>query len=302
MNNQKPSLVILAAGLGSRYGGMKQIDGVGSHGEPIIEFSIFDAHEAGFEQVVLIIQKKHEALFKRALTDRISSQMEVAFAYQDIRDIPGEVIEREKPWGTVQALLSCKDLVKGPFAIINADDFYGKDAYKKIYEFLSEKVSDHHFGMVGYHIKETVTEHGSVTRGICEADAQGNLSQITEIKEIFLKDKEVYAMKDGKEVTLNPDSLVSMNFWGFHPSIYTHLQPLWESFVEKARLENPLKAEYVIPTAIGQLIQQGSISVEVLDTKDSWFGVTYPEDKPVVVENVAKLKEQGHYPDVLWKE
>ncbi|QRG86407.1 sugar phosphate nucleotidyltransferase [Bulleidia sp. zg-1006] len=302
MNHQKPTLVILAAGLGSRYGGMKQIDGVGSHGEPIIEFSIYDAKEAGFEQVVLIIQHQHEALFKKALTDRVAQKMDVQFAFQDVNDIPGEAIERSKPWGTVQALLSCQDIVKGPFAIINADDYYGKDAYRSIYQFLSTKVSENHYAMVGYHIKETVTENGSVTRGVCDVNEQGYLKQIIEIKEIYLKDKQIHAKKDGQDIPLDNNCLVSMNFWAFHPSIYAKLMPLWKEFVAKARIENPEKAEYVIPTAIGQLVQDKQIQVEILDTSDKWFGITYQEDKPMVVRNIAELKKNGSYPDVLWKE
>ena len=302
MNHQKPTLVILAAGLGSRYGGMKQIDGVGSHGEPIIEFSIYDAKEAGFEQVVLIIQRQHEALFKKALTDRVSQKMKVQFAFQDIYDIPGDPIDRSKPWGTVQALLSCKDIVKGPFAIINADDYYGKDAYQKIYQFLSTKVNENRYAMIGYHLHETITENGSVTRGICEVDEKNHLQQITEIKEIYLKDKQIYAKKELQDVPLDHDCLVSMNFWGFHPSIYEKLTPLWEKFVAKARIDNPTKAEYVIPTAIGQLLQSKQIQVDILDTHDTWFGVTYPEDKPTVVKKIAELKKKGSYPDVLWEE
>lgn len=300
MDNNKPTLVILAAGLGSRYGGMKQIDGVGSHGEPIIEFSIYDAKKAGFEQVVLIIQKEHEALFKKALTDRIANSMEVAFAYQDIKDIPGEAIQRNKPWGTVQALLSCQKIVKGPFAIINADDFYGANAYVQIYNFLKHKVQKNYYGMIGYHIQNTVTENGSVTRGICVADKQHHLLKIDEIKEIYLKNKQIYAKKYDQEVLLDPHTLVSMNFWGFHSSIYEKLIPLWENFVVQARKENPQKAEYVIPTAIGQLIKEKQIKVEVLDTNDNWFGVTYPDDKPKVVENIATLKNKKIYPDILW--
>ena len=298
----KPVLVILAAGMGSRYGGMKQIDGVGSHGEPIIEFSIFDAKEAGFEKVVLIIRREHEELFRKALTDRISKGIEVAFAYQEMTDIPEgiEVPEgRVKPWGTTHALLACRDVVDGPFAIINADDFYGKDAYRVIYNYLANDISDDNYAMVGYECRKTLTDNGTVTRGVCETE-DGYLTGITEIQKIARKDGKAVYEKDGEWVELPDDTLVSMNFWGFTPKIFEECKTLFADFLKPAIEENPLKCEHVIPTAVGELVRQGVCKVKVLSSKDAWFGVTYQEDKPMVVARVQEMKDNGTYPDVLW--
>ena len=216
----KPTLVILAAGMGSRYGGMKQIDGVGSHGEPIIEFSIYDAYQAGFRKVVLIIKREHEELFKKALTDRVAAGgMEVDFAYQDMTNIPEgfSVPEgREKPWGTTHALLACKGVVNEPFAIINADDFYGRDAYKVIYDYLTTSITDDHYAMVGFKCLNTLTENGTVTRGLCE-EKDGNLSHIVEIQKIALQNGHAVYEDNGEWKPIADDALVSMNFWGFTP-------------------------------------------------------------------------------------
>lgn len=299
---KKPTLVILAAGMGSRYGGMKQIDGVGNHGEPIIEFSIYDAKEAGFEKVVLIIKREHEELFKSCLTDRVSKHMEVAFAYQDMLNIPEgiEVPEgREKPWGTTHALLACKGVVNEPFAIINADDFYGKDAYKKIYNFLTTEVEDDHYGMVGYVCNNTLTDNGTVTRGVCEQE-DGYLSHIVEIQKIARKDGHAIYEENGEWKDLPDDTLVSMNFWGFTPKIFDEVEGIFENFLKDAIKENPMKCEHVIPTAIGDLVKDKVCKVKMLSSEDQWFGVTYQEDKPLVVEKIQAMKDAGVYPDVLW--
>lgn len=300
----KPTLVILAAGMGSRYGGMKQIDGVGSHGEPIIEFSIYDAKEAGFGKVVLIIKKEHEAAFRKALTDKIEPHMEVEFAYQEITDLPdgiGVPEGRVKPWGTTHALLACRDLIHEPFAIINADDFYGKDAYRVICRFLTEEVSDGHYAMVGYPCVNTLTEHGTVTRGVCETDGKGNLSHIVEVKEIARKDGHAL-FKDGDEwKKLADDTLVSMNFWGFTPAVFDDFAGIFDTFIRTEIKENPQKCEHVIPTAVGQLVDEGKCTVRMLSSDDHWFGVTYKEDRPYVVSRIQKMKDEGIYPDVLWK-
>lgn len=299
---KKPTLVILAAGMGSRYGGMKQIDGVGNHGEPIIEFSIYDAKEAGFEKVVLIIKREHEELFKSCLTDRVSKHMEVAFAYQDMLNIPEgiEVPEgREKPWGTTHALLACKGVVNEPFAIINADDFYGKDAYKKIYNFLTTEVEDDHYGMVGYVCNNTLTDNGTVTRGVCEQE-DGYLSHIVEIQKIARKDGHAIYEENGEWKDLPDDTLVSMNFWGFTPKIFDEVEGIFENFLKDAIKENPMKCEHVIPTAIGDLVRDKVCKVKMLSSEDQWFGVTYQEDKPLVVEKIQAMKDAGVYPDVLW--
>ncbi len=300
----KPTLVILAAGMGSRYGGMKQIDGVGNHNEPIIEFSIYDAKEAGFEKVVLIIRKEHEDAFRKALTDKIAPHMEVAFAYQDMTNIPtGLVIPegREKPWGTTHALLACKGIVNEPFAIINADDFYGKDAYKVIYDFLSNEAEDSHYAMVGYLCGNTLTENGTVTRAVCEKDAQGNLESIREIQKIaHSKDGAIYE-ENGQWLPLPSDTLVSMNFWGFTPKVFDQCEPLFAKFLEENIETNPMKCEHVIPTAIGTLVKDNVCQVKVLASHDKWFGVTYREDKPEVMKRIQQMKDRGIYPDILWE-
>ena len=298
----KPTLVILAAGMGSRYGGMKQIDGVGSHGEPIIEFSIYDAKEAGFEKVVLIIKREHEELFKSCLTDRVSKHMEVEFAYQDMENIPAGICipeGREKPWGTTHALLACKGIVNEPFAIINADDFYGKDAYKKIYHFLTTEAKDDHYGMVGYVCTNTLTDHGTVTRGVCERD-NGYLSHIVEVQKIARKDGHAIYEDNGEWKQLPDDTLVSMNFWGFTPKIFDEVEGIFENYLKEAIKENPMKCEHVIPTAIGDLVRDKVCEVKMLSSEDEWFGVTYQEDKPIVVQRIQEMKEKGIYPDILW--
>ncbi len=300
----KPTLVILAAGMGSRYGGMKQIDGVGSHGEPIIDFSIYDAYQVGFRKVVLIIKREHEQLFRKALTDKVEANgMEVEFAFQDMNNIPEgfEVPEgREKPWGTTHALLACKGIVKEPFAIINADDFYGRDAYRVVYDYLVNGISDDNYAMVGFQCINTLTENGTVTRGLCE-EKDGYLSSIREIQKIALKDGHAVYEENGEWLPIADDALVSMNFWGMTPKIFDELEPIFKDFLTKNLTVNPMKCEHVIPTAMGDLVKEGTAKVKMLSSKDKWFGVTYQEDKPDVVARIQEKKDSGEYPDILWK-
>ena len=301
---KKPVLVILAAGIGSRYGGMKQIDGVGNHGEPIIEFSIYDAYRAGFEKVVLIIKKEHEAVFRSCLTDRVERHMEVGFAYQDMNDLPEGISvpsDRTKPWGTTHALWACRDIVDGPFAIINADDFYGRNAYKTIYDYLCNEIEDDKYAMVGWQCRNTLTDHGTVTRGVCQTSPEGYLTDIVEIKEIAKKDGKCIAIKDGTPQELPDDALVSMNFWGFTPKIFEEVEPIMADYLKTNIPVNPLKCEHVIPTAVGDLVEAGKCSVKVLSSADDWFGVTYQEDKPEVVRRIQALKDAGIYPDIVWE-
>ncbi|MGB4984163.1 MAG: sugar phosphate nucleotidyltransferase [Erysipelotrichaceae bacterium] len=300
---KKPVLVILAAGMGSRYGGLKQIDTVGNNGESIIDFSIYDAHEAGFEKVVLIIRKEHEEAFRKCLTDKVSKHMEVEFAYQDINDIPCGITVpqgREKPWGTTHALLACKNL-DAPFAICNADDYYGKDAFKVIYNFLLNEVSDDNYGMVGYLCNNTLTDHGTVTRGICE-QKDGYLTNLKEIQKIKRDEnhKPIYE-ENGEWLPLSENDVVSMNFWGFTPKIIKDCQKIFEDFIKVGIQENPMKCEHVLPTAVSTLIDQGKCQVKVMSSKDNWFGVTYIEDKPLVVEKLQEAKDKNMYPFDLWK-
>lgn len=299
----QPTLVILAAGMGSRYGGMKQIDGVGNHGEPIIEFSIYDARQAGFENVVLIIKREHEEAFKQALTNKLEGKINIRFAYQDMCNIPeGFTVPegRVKPWGTTHALLACKGIVDGPFAIINADDFYGRDAYKVIYDFLTTEVKDNQYAMVGYPCINTLTDNGTVTRGLCQEDENKCLASIVEIQKIAKKDGHAVYEDNGEWKEISDNSLVSMNFWGFTPAIFKDMEEIFTKFLQEQLEENPLKCEHVIPTAVGTLVAENKCSVKMLSSKDAWFGVTYKEDKPNVMQKIQEMKDAGIYPDQLW--
>lgn len=300
---KKPVLVILAAGMGSRYGGLKQIDTVGSNGESIIDFSIYDAKEAGFEKVVLIIRKEHEEAFKNCLTDKVSKHMEVEFAYQEMSDVPSHIQipeGREKPLGTTHALLAARN-IDAPFMICNADDFYGKDAFKVMYTFLTSDVADNHYAMVGYKCNNTLTDSGTVTRGVCENE-NGYLTKITEIQKIARNENHKPIYEDnGVWKDLDENTLVSMNFWGFTPAIFEQSQEIFNQFIEKAIIDNPMKCEHVIPTAVGDLVAQGKAQVKMLSSKDEWFGVTYREDKPMVVEKIQRYKDLGIYPFNLWQ-
>ena len=298
---ENPVLVILAAGLGSRYGGLKQIDVVGNNGESIIDFSMYDALQAGFKKVVLIIRPEHEELFDLQIANKIRPFMEVEYAFQSVTDLPEGYScpeGRTKPWGTVHALLSTRLHVNGPFAIINADDFYGREAFEIMYKFLTEKEEDNKYAMVGYQLTNTLTENGTVTRGVCDIK-DSFLTKIVETKQIKKVDNEAYSVDDDGKETLLPAGYVSMNFWGFTPAIYDIFETKFKAFLDK-NIEVP-KSEYVIPTAIGELIEENKLSVEVLGTDAEWFGVTYPQDKENVIRRIATYKVQGHYPYDLWK-
>ncbi len=302
MNN--PSLVILAAGMGSRYGGLKQIDTVGNNGESIIDFSIYDAIEAGFKKVYLIIRKEHESAFKAALTDKLTDFIDVEFIYQDMSDLPGGFVMPEgrvKPWGTTHALWACRHQVKEPFLICNADDYYGKDALKTMFQFLTHEVSDAAYGMVGYRLDKTLSDSGSVSRGICQVK-EGHLSGVTEWRRIKRDAGVIKCSQD--EVTweeLSPEALVSMNFWGFTPKIFGLAEERLVKFLESKLAGDPLKCEHVIPTLIGETLHDGLYSVKVMASENAWFGVTYQEDKPYVVAQFAHFKAEGLYPFDLWK-
>ncbi len=301
---KEPVLVILAAGMGSRYGGLKQIDTVGSNGESIIDFSIYDALEAGFKRLFLIIRKEHQKAFEESLGSKVSQFMEVVYCYQNLEDVPSTIKVpegREKPWGTTHALLAIKDQIDAPFMIINADDYYGKDSFKKMYSFLTTKVTDTDFAMVGYVLENTLTDHGTVTRAICNVE-DGCLSEIIELDKIAKRDG--YAVnidENNQEVVLPKNSLVSMNYWGFTPKVLEYCQPIFEKFLEENIDKNPMKCEHVIPTAVRELILDPNIKVHMLSSDDKWFGVTYKEDKPLVVESLQEYKDNGLYPFDLWK-
>lgn len=303
----KPVLVIMAAGMGSRYGGLKQLDPVGNHGQLIIDYSIYDAKRAGFETVVFVIKPEIEADFKEAIGDRVSKVMDVKYAYQLKEDLPeGYSVPagRTKPWGTAHAALAARDIVDGPFAVINADDYYGPEAYREIYNYLSTHQDGdvYEYVMVGYLLKNTVTENGTVARGVCEETADHYLTQVTERTKIEKGEPPRYTEDDGKTWTsLSADTIVSMNMWGFTRSFLDEALARFPAFLDKALAENPEKGEYFLPTVVSWLIDEGKARVKVLRSEDKWYGVTYREDKPTVVAAIAEKTAAGLYPDRLWE-
>lgn len=299
----KPTLVILAAGMGSRYGGLKQIDAIGSNGEAIIDFTMYDAIKAGFKKIVLIIRKEHEQLFEENLIKAIRPYIEVEYAYQDLYDIPEGIKVpdgRQKPWGTTHALLACRNIVKNdPFVICNADDFYGQDAFRQVYDFLVSSNDDHEYCMCGYKLANTLSENGTVTRGFCETK-DGYLSNIKEVMQIK-KTAKGAAFLDGEQwVDCDPNTTVSMNYWGFKPSIFSDLADLFAKQFPGGIKDDPLKYEALLPNDVGTLVKEGKCKVKVLTSKDSWFGVTYKDDKPKVQKQIASFKAEGRYPERLW--
>ena len=302
----KETLVILAAGMGSRYGGLKQIDGVGNHDEPIIEFTIYDAIKAGFKKIVLIIRKEHEQAFEESLVSKIRPYVEVEYAYQDINNIPQGISipeGRVKPWGTTHALLSCANIIKDdPFIVCNADDFYGRDAFLKVIDYFHQDHEDNEYCMVGYKVENTLSDNGTVTRGYCHKDENGNLSSIKEIMNIKWNENHdgVEYEDNGSYKPMKMGTPVSMNFWGFYPSIFGKLKEVFEAEISTGIQNNPLKYEALLPNHIGVLVNNNKCSVKVLTSNDSWFGVTYKEDKPIVVAKIQSLKDNNTYPDKLF--
>ncbi len=303
----KPVLVIMAAGMGSRYGGLKQLDPVGNHGQLIIDYSIYDAKRAGFETVVFVIKPEIEADFKEAIGDRVARLGDVKYAYQLKEDLPeGYAVpeERTKPWGTAHAALSVREIVDGPFAVINADDYYGPEAFREIYAYLSGHPDGavYEYVMVGYLLKNTVTENGTVARGVCEETADHFLTQVTERTKIEKGEPPRFTEDDGRTWTDLPgDTIVSMNMWGFNRSFLDEAWKRFPAFLDAALAENPVKAEYFLPTVVSQLIDEGRARVKVLRSEDKWYGVTYREDKPAVVAAIAEKTASGLYPDNLWE-
>lgn len=305
---KKPVLVVLAAGMGSRYGGLKQIDPVGCQGEAILDYSIYDAHRAGFDTVVIVIKEAIREDFLATVGKRLAkAPVEIRYAYQELDALPEgySVPEgRVKPWGTSHAVLCAAKAIDGaPFAVINADDYYGASAYQVIYDYLSAPHAPGEHCMVGYRLGNTVTENGSVARGVCAADENGYLTQVNERTRIEQYDGGIHFTEDGGEswTDLPADTIVSMNLWGFMPSFLTEIRNRFAAFLDKALVENPLKGEYFLPLPVAQIIGEGVGSVKVLTSPDKWFGVTYAADKPMVVAALRKLTEDGLYPDGLWK-
>lgn len=298
----------MAAGMGSRYGGLKQIDPIDEQGHIIMDFSIFDAKRAGFDKVVFIIKKENELDFKETVGKRIEKEMEVAYVFQDINNIPEgfQVPEgRVKPWGTAHAVLSSIEEVDGPFAVINADDYYGRDAFQKIYDFLSTHEDDdlYRYTMVGYQLENTLTENGHVSRGVCCTNEAGELVSVTERTRIEKKDDgAAYTEDDGKTwITLPKGSIVSMNMWGFTASMLKEIQKGFPAFLEEGLKVNPMKCEYYLPSVVSDLLAEKKATVTVLTSSDKWYGVTYKEDKPFVQAAIKGLKDSGLYPQNLWK-
>lgn len=301
MNN--PSLVILAAGMGSRYGGLKQIDTLGNNGESIIDFSIYDAIKAGFKKVYLIIRKEHTEAFETSLGHKIRPFIEVEYVYQDLSDLPAgfSVPEgREKPWGTTHAMWACRKQVKEPFMICNADDYYGVDAFKTMYEFLKNEVSDTNYSLIGYRLVNTLSDSGSVTRGVCDVE-NGKLVKVVERKEIKKESGKVITSENGTDWSeLDPQGLVSMNFWGFTPKVFELAEKQFIAFLNLDLESNPMKCEHVIPTMIGETLDKSLYTMNALTSENTWYGVTYKEDKPGVVETFKRLKDEQVYPFDLW--
>ena len=304
----KPVLVVMAAGMGSRYGGLKQIDPVGGHGQLIIDYSIYDARRAGFETVIFVIKRQIEDSFKAAIGDRLSRVMDVRYAYQELDDLPaGYAVPegRVKPWGTAHAILAARDLIDGPFAVINADDYYGPEGFRAIYDYLEghpDRPGCYEYAMVGYLLGNTVTEHGHVARGICEEDKDGYLLRVTERTRIEPDGTDArYTEDEGKSWhRLAGDTIVSMNLWGFSRSFVDEAWARFPAFLDRTLAENPLKGEYFLPGVVTQLLEEGKARVKVLRSHDKWYGVTYQEDKPAVMAALADKTARGLYPDDLW--
>lgn len=306
---KKPVLVIMAAGMGSRYGGLKQIDPVDDQGHIIMDFSLFDAVKAGFEKVIFVIKKENEKDFKEVIGDRIAKVMQTEYAFQNIDDIPSPFTVPEgrvKPWGTAHAVLSCRELIDSPFVVINADDYYGRSAFAQLYDYLvsHEDGEKYQYAMVGYVLENTLTENGHVARGVCLTDENSHLAEITERTRIERKgDETAYTEDDGATWHVIPaGSIVSMNMWGFTSGFMKELEAGFSPFLEKGLQENPLKCEYFLPSVVDRLITEDKAEVTVLKSFDRWYGVTYKEDKQTVMDAIAKMKADGLYPQKLWNE
>lgn len=304
---KQPVLIVMAAGMGSRYGGLKQMDPVGSEGELIIDFSLYDAMMAGFKKVIFVIKKEMEKDFRELIDHRAAKYLEVEYAFQRLEDLPNgyEVPEgRIKPWGTCHAVLSCRDFIEGPFAVINADDFYGAGAFQSMYDFLENIEDDdkYRYCMIGYQLENTLTENGHVARGVCETTEDGYLKAIVERTKIMWQDGKIKYTEDEENWTEVPmGTPVSMNFWGFTLSMMEEMKERFSIFLDEALKENPLKAEYFLPLVVDQLLKEEKATIKVLKSTDRWHGVTYKEDRQSVVDALQSMKDKGLYPDKLWK-
>ena len=301
----KPTLFVLAAGMGSRYGGLKQLDGLGPNGETIMDYSIYDAIRGGFGKVVFVIRHLFENDFREKILKKYAHVIPVELVFQELDYLPTgfSVPEgRVKPWGTNHAVLMGKDVIKEPFAVINADDFYGRDSFAVIADYLKNIEGKHDdYCMVGYRVGNTLSESGSVSRGVCETDADGFLTTVVERTQIERRDGKVM-YKDGDSwVAVDENTPVSMNMWGFTKSILEEIKAGFPAFLDKGLQENPMKCEYFLPTVVSNLLEEDKATVSVLKSADKWYGVTYKEDKPVVVAAIQRMKDEGLYPQHLWE-
>ena len=300
----EPTLVIMAAGMGSRFGGLKQMTPVDEEGHFIIDFSLYDAYQAGFRRVAFIIKREIEQTFRETIGARMEKWFHVDYVYQELDRLPeGFAVPegRKKPWGTAHAVACCRGVVEGPFAVINSDDFYGRGAYEAIYRFLTENKAPHHYAMLGYQLRNTVTEFGSVARGVCHVQ-DGMLLDITERTKIFKRGQDAAYTEDGETfVPLSGDSLVSMNFWGFTPEILDEIWNAFPAFLTENLPVNPEKCEFYLPTFVGSRLAEKKVSVRVLPCMETWHGVTYKEDLDSVKSAIGALKREGTYPARLWE-
>ncbi len=297
----KPTLIILAAGMGSRYGGLKQLDGVGPNEETIIDFSVYDAIRAGFGKIVFIVRESFIEDFKEKVSSKFSNLIEVVFVFQPMEpDIPGlGVIKREKPWGTGHAMLVAKDVVNEPFAVVNADDYYGISSFKIMTDFLNTRVSPTQYSMVGFQLEKTLSPNGSVSRGVCSMDENRNLTTVVERTKIVIEGDKINYYENENPFQLPPNALVSMNFWGFHPDFFNKLEAHFIAFAQ-AHKDDP-RSEFYIPLIVNDLVQSREAKVEVLECDEQWYGVTYADDKPKVQKAILDLISKALYENPLWK-
>lgn len=299
----KPVLIIMAAGMGSRYGGLKQMDSIDEYGHLLMDYSVFDAKRAGFERVIIVIKRENEALFEERIGNRLRKYITIDYAHQVLENLPQgfSVPEgRTKPWGTAHAVLSAKDLVHGPFCVINADDYYGEHPFSSIYKFLTEDTTPNHHAMSGFRIENTLTENGYVSRGVCSMDGTNHMTGVKECLHIVPSEGGAIYTEGSVEQFIPNGTLVSMNFWGFQYSMMSEIEDRFSGYLTENLPINPLKCEYFLPLIPNALIQEGKASVTILPTDERWYGVTYHEDKDSVVEALKAMRESGKYPLTLW--